>query len=154
ELEEITDQELIAFRQEACRQANATWQGIGLVTPNDFPGFDWPRANPTVRPNVNCLLKCSFTENPGDAHVTGKVVAPASEGFYSGSSRRKSLWSIRDTGPHRRRVDQDPHWWYFNKEKVLGFMVPHEVGHLLGLDHIGETLQAGSCLHFKEAVCS
>src|SRR5688572_19772841 len=76
-LEEIADQEFNAFRIEACRQANAVWKGICLVTPNDFPGFDWPKGRPTIRPNVNCSLRCSYTENANDAHVTVKLVAPS-----------------------------------------------------------------------------
>jgi hypothetical protein len=167
-LEEITDRMLDDFRKEACRQANETWNnGLCLVTPNDFVGFDWPQhsngkgapmprpgqtpAFESVRPNVNCSLRCEATDNFALSHTTVYLMAPSfPKNFVSYcSTARGSTWDINDTGVHTKHLKQDP-GSIFNREDIEQRMVPHEVGHLLGLEHIGLLLKVNSCLYISD----
>lgn len=156
-LEEITNPEFDVFRREVCRQANETWNSLCLVTPNDFVGFDWPRLgkSPMVRPNINCRLRCEFTENFGHSHATVYTVAPShpknfiSYCHYFKGGVWSGIWDIHDAGIRTRHVKQDPAFWWFNKEDIEQRMIPHETGHLIGLQHIGEIMRVGSCLYIS-----
>jgi hypothetical protein len=152
ELEEIEDHEWNMVRYKIVAQANAAWRGICLVTPNDWIGFDWPKENPTVRPNVNCSLQCEVAVCPSAAHHTVQLVKPAGGRFFRSFVNLHSLddristWSItdlnrRNNGPalqdlkDRRKAPED----------IWTSMAAHEVGHVLGLPHISGTLLVKSC---------
>jgi hypothetical protein len=85
--------------------------------------------------------------------VVVNVVAPSyPKNFRSFCRSRYGLvlggtWDINDTGVTTRHAAQDPAFWWFNEEDIQQRMVPHETGHLLGLDHTGLALQVGSCVH-------
>jgi hypothetical protein len=153
----ITEEEMREFRFKALYQANETWRGVGLVTPNDFAGFDWPKGNPTVRPNVNCSLRCELALCPSAAHATVRVGKPSEPGFRSfvNLSDGTSTWDLTDIVWRPTLAHQDRTFLGLRmlKEKIWQHMVPHEVGHLLGLEHIGKTLEVGSCFH-RPGSCS
>ncbi len=150
-LADVKEEELDAFRRTAWYQANETWRGVGLVTPNDFRGFDWPKGNPMVRPNVNCSLQFELAPCPSAAHATVRVVKPAEPGFRSfvNLKRGDSAWDITDTRWSGSYAPQDRTFLNLRmlKEQIWQHMVPHEVGHLLGLDHIGKIMDVGVCVH-------
>jgi hypothetical protein len=145
---EITDQEFLRFRHYAEDVANYWWRGLSLVTPNEFDAFDWPRENPTVRPNVNCRLLFKYVEDASLADATVRLVAPDwgwfrslfSGGFRSWVSMIDSTWNIRDNGWNKQLPPQD------TSDLVWQRTVVHEVGHLLGLPHIGNTMMVKDCL--------
>jgi hypothetical protein len=154
ELEEIEDHEWNMVRYQIVAQANAAWRGICLVTPNDWISFDWPKENPTVRPNVNCSLQCEVAVCPSAAHATVQLVKPAGGRFFRSFvnlnrlNDRISTWSITDLNKRNNGpVLQDPSLRDRRKapEAIWQFMAAHEVGHLLGLPHISSTLDVKSC---------
>jgi hypothetical protein len=145
----------MTFKRTAIAQASRTWSNeLWLLPPNEFTLFDWPPDNPTVRPNIKCWLNCQFTEDPSKAHAIIDLISPRESDddgvvFHSSTKSldelgsRGGTWDIGDTGVHHNTAKQDPAT--FSHEDLQQIMVPHEVGHLLGLGHIGETQAVGTC---------
>jgi hypothetical protein len=153
----IDGQEFMNFKRTAVGQANRTWNNqLCLIPPREFTLFDWPPDNPTVRPNIKCWLDCQYVDNPVNAHAIVDVIAP-STGIFQTSFRsnvrnldsdgsRGGTWDMGDTGVCHHTARQDPAFFWFNDEDIQQLMVPHEVGHLLGLAHIAKVQWVESCV--------
>src|SRR5262249_13156510 len=100
-LEPINEGEFQRFCEDACQQASKAWsKQLGLLTPDDYTALDYPKGNPSVRPNVLCHLGCMISGFT-DRHVTVYVMAPSyPEKFVSASSTKDAKWDIHDTGVH------------------------------------------------------
>jgi len=148
--------ELFRFKREALRQANATWnRQLCLIPPHDFDTFDYPVGAVPYRPNVKCVLNC--IESPS-FHAEVKLARlkydydapiPIISIFFSkrnnGSFRSHSLlWDNFDIGVRSESVEQP------NSEDIEHWTVPHEVGHLLGLQHIGGVHRLRSCVDARK----
>lgn len=149
-LREITDHDFYAFQEYACRAANNLWNCLCLVTPNDFTKLDWPEGSTaSVRPNVNCLLNCTYKTRWEDRHAWVGVVSPISpqpgvwfQNFCDVSRGGMGKWDIRGGGAPNGRQD----FWEARLFPLLDLqsiqpMVGHEVGHLLGIAHAGVNLK-------------
>jgi hypothetical protein len=125
-------------KRRALEQANATWNDkLWLVTPPGFDGLDWPAGRQKLRPNVKCSLKVTEASGPADAHALVYVVPLKSVRPLFRS--RFNLWGSFDVQARLLRPAQ------LHGETNQFVTVPHEVGHLLGLHHIGEVEKVGSC---------
>jgi hypothetical protein len=117
--------EFTAFTRMLTQQAQRFWSGIfWLKTPTTYNGLDWPDRNPTHRPNIYCKFQLRAVARQADAHYTIAVVrVPDSEDFRSHSR----LYSQKDI----QSEQLIPH------STAKFFTHYHEVGHLLGLGHVG-----------------
>lgn len=113
------------FAANALGGAQRFWSGIfWLRTPSSYRGLDWPDAKATHRCNVFCKLSLTRAYAAANAHYTIAVVrVPDTEQFRS-NSRLYSQLDIQ------------------SKQMISGsttkfFTHFHEVGHLLGLGHVG-----------------
>ena len=113
------------FTRRLTQQAQRFWSGVfWLKTPQTYKGLDWPDGKPTHRPNIYCKLDLQHASSPADAHYTIAVVrVPDSEDFRSHSR----LYSQKDI----QSEQMIPH------STAKFYTHFHEVGHLLGLGHVG-----------------
>jgi hypothetical protein len=125
------NQPWIAWKAEALKQINRIWNNaIWLEPPKFYTGLDVPKDKPTHRPYVACALKCD-ERTSSYAHVKVNVV------FLDPSDPNKwrsdfTHWSNKDNAIRNESSQQIP------GEVIPYYVCAHEVGHLLGLHHIGE----------------
>ncbi|QDT54226.1 hypothetical protein Pan44_22530 [Caulifigura coniformis] len=140
------------FKREAARWTNRFW----LVPPASYTGLDVKIGATSVRPNVYCHLYINVVEDAANAHTSISVVnldkdfAKTSMGFSEqdlkdGQFRSHStLYGNYDALPDANTSTTDIHGTVTN---VTNFStVAHEIGHSLGLPHIG--------VSHKDPLCS
>jgi hypothetical protein len=105
--------------------AQRFWNGVfWLQTPARYKGLDWPDSNPGFRCNIYCRLELHHARSADEAHYTIAVVrARDGETFRSNSV----LYSQNDIESEKLIPHSTVKFWTHY----------HEVGHLLGLGHIG-----------------
>jgi hypothetical protein len=123
------------FTSHTLSSAQRFWSGVfWLKTPATYHGLDWPDTKPTHRCNLYCKLKLTRVHMPQLAHYTIAVVRVPDDVDFRSNSR---LYSQKDIEAENM-IDGST----FKSEKidvstVKFFTHYHEVGHLLGLGHIG-----------------
>jgi len=113
------------YTKRLVSQAQHFWNGVfWLKTPEKYDDLNWPDGKPTHRCNLYCRFELEQVYSEGDAHYTIAVVrAQDSEDFRSDSR----LYSQKDINSESLIPNSTTKFWtHF-----------HEVGHLLGLGHVG-----------------
>lgn len=121
--------EFETFAWRLVHSAQRFWTGkFWLETPHNCNGLDWPDAKPTHRCNIYCKFSLARGFSEGDAHYTIPV-ARLWDGEKSYFRSNALLFSSRDT--QKRPIPDLP------KSSVKFWAHIHEVGHLIGLGHVG-----------------
>jgi hypothetical protein len=119
--------EFHTFTHNLVRQAQRFWNGrYWLQTPDTYKGLDWPDAKPTHRCNIYCKFELELVTSQKDANYTIAVVRvqDGEKRYFRPDARLYTQKSIdsQQMIPHSTAK----FWAHF-----------HEVGHLLGLGHVG-----------------
>jgi len=101
------------------------WNGVfWLQTPQTYDGLNWPDSKPTHRCNIYCRFELEQVSKEADAHYTIAVVRVQDGENFRSNSRLYSQLDIRSEQLIPNSTKK--FWTHF-----------HEVGHLLGLGHVG-----------------
>src|SRR5262245_7831723 len=132
------------FKREALCLVNMTWNGslnnngmLWLKTPDKFSALDWPfKGTKTHRPNIFCRFHAWEVAKESDAHLKVRVVRLHDRTLttYNFSSD-KHHWDTADI-----HLETSATWMDANGKPVQHSHIPHEVGHALGMEHIGITV--------------
>jgi hypothetical protein len=119
------------FEADAARWNNRFW----LIPPAGYTGFDVKVGNRVMRPNVYCHLYVAAMDDASNAHCTVDVV-------YLQKAFTNALGKVTNTKPtggtfrsNDRLLDSLDGIPYQVHAKFR--TIPHEIGHMLGLPHIG-----------------
>jgi outer membrane protein OmpA-like peptidoglycan-associated protein len=150
-----TDADWAAFVSGAAAQADMWNSKFWLLPPPSFSGFDevyqndpffntFP--NKAFRPNIRCALEVDFSPTSG-AHRTIEV-ANLNRNFVTATGRQLNPGAFRSDAILYDSLDAVP--WIFPWGAGPGlpakhYVIAHEIGHAIGLDHIGVIMKTPLC---------
>ena len=127
-----TDQEWRQFRHAFWNKTNRYWNNrFWLIPPAHFRDLDWPPGLSTHRPNVKCGIELRVHDRPEHVHLTIDCVHPQPGVFVRSSMGRTSGRGLLDPADVESN-EQIP----VAGEAQSQTTILHEIGHLLGLDHV------------------
>jgi hypothetical protein len=142
-----------AFQRQFLRQC-AYWNDkFWLIPPAGFTGLDYKFGGRTIRPNIYCHLYVSVVATAGGSHRTFSIVnldKPSAARQLRKSEKDLDASDFRSDSVTYDSLDTRPVPLPFedNKGKVHSKVprstIAHEIGHALGLPHIGVSHGAGA----------
>lgn len=151
-IKEWTADEWLSFTTQFERQSQLWNNRFWLIPPKHFSLLDFKNGGRTIRPNIKCLLRTEVTNNAANAHKVIEVVnldvdaikrqmgiTPGSGTYRSNSGRYDSL----DVKPRDTSYQDDKDVEHTIKNY---YTIAHEIGHAIGLKHIGSLKSRQQCL--------
>jgi hypothetical protein len=113
------------YTQNLVSGAQRFWNGVfWLQTPQVYDGLNWPDSKPTHRCNLYCRFELKQVLSEPEGHYTIAIVRVQDGETFRSNSRLYSQLDIRSEQMIPNSTTK--FWTHF-----------HEVGHLLGLGHVG-----------------
>ena len=129
--------EFESWKRRFIADCQAKWSGkFWLRTPETYNSLNWPAAQPTHRCNLYCRMEMSEQSSTEGAHAVIPVVKVARNTPF-----RSHMLLYDSNDLSHRELTRGSNF----------FTHVHEIGHLIGLDHVG----AGhaECVTGGEGVC-
>ena len=130
--------EFEAFKAQVKEQAESFWNDntMCLVPPKYYKGLNWPMSGlATQRLNIDCKFKLEWAFGPQDAHKIIRCARLENDAADSEASRSNS--KRYDSGD-LKAVIKYPTTNCGTTIAVEHLTVPHEIGHAIGLPHVGQ----------------
>jgi hypothetical protein len=155
------------FRQAVERRAEDFWDQTAfcIVSPQEYRGLDWPATGPICHLNVDCHFEIVWAAGASDAHAIVdcyRLDAPSDPGFRSYSPGDRGCWTnfdviesfCHDSALCRPNVVSGKIMGWIDDIIPIYDQIPanpqiavvHEVGHLLGLPHVGNFRKSPQCV--------
>lgn len=141
------------FRNSFLRQCRHWNDKFWLIPPAGFTGLDYKQGGRTIRPNIYCHLYVSLVAAAGGSHrsidlvnldkqAAARQLGKRAGKLDSGDFRsHEGLYDSLDTTNSKMPYSDDKG----KSHRVNHSTIAHEIGHALGLPHIGVTQGATSC---------
>lgn len=154
------------YQQQVESISEKFWDNTGfcIVPPMEYRGLDWPHTNPFLHLNIDCHFEIVWASGTSDAHAIVdcyRLDADSNPGFRSYAPGDRGCWTNFDIldptcqGPAcpPTVVKKFKGW---EADGIFGIYeeipakpqvtVLHEVGHLLGLPHVGQFRKSPKCV--------
>jgi hypothetical protein len=164
------------FSRKVKEQAEKFWDSTNfcLIPPPDYRALEYSDGSQKMRPNIDCRFKIVWAEGPQDAHAVIDCFCPVRPHIFRSHVVHKSAgalggqWTCYDLTASSGDItipgtcmetvgdplgDMTIKAVRCNKE-LSQEAVCHEVGHLLGLSHVGKFFKTPECLAAPDAGAS
>lgn len=137
-------------------EAEVVWDqtGLCLIPPKDYRGLYWPEKRPTHQLNINCRFQLISVNEAADAHnvVQCTRIDEHSSGQIISNMDPKTRTGKFDSGDvPAALLSKNP--VSVSSAGYTGHLntIPHEIGHAIGLPHIGVLTNYSACLQAAKA---